>query len=460
MKNLFFIYLSLVLIFSCQDEKTQPDYIIVKGQLTNTKGGPLDIRNLSGFSKTINIKEDGSFVDTLDVNEGVYMGVLGQEYIPMYFTKGANIQITADAKDLSNTLTYSGDNSALNNYYAYKAKEIAKIRIDMAANLALEENDYLELMNTFKHNFKSKFEQIDNLDDGIKQKELRAIEFYIQDQLSSYEKYHGNVTKKENFQVSENFKSRLKEFDKFSYEDYAYSLDYNNSVFMNVMQQATALAAKDSIPRRYAELNVANNIENDTLRELVLRRFAEINLPFTRDSIRQAFYKRYMSLSKNADHKEKIKQLYDNLQKLESGNPSPKFVNYENYKGGTSSLDDFKGKYVYIDVWATWCGPCKAQIPFLKELETKYHGKNIEFVSISVDAQKDYQNWKEMIAEKEMGGVQLFADAAFNSTFIKDYNILGIPQFILLDPNSLIVKSNAPRPSDEDLVKLFDQLGI
>ena len=63
-----------------------------------------------------------------------------------------------------------------------------------------------------------------------------------------------------------------------------------------------------------------------------------------------------------------------------SGMPSPIFENYENHKGGTTSLSDFKGKYVYVDVWATWCGPCKREIPSLKKVEAQYHGKNIAFV--------------------------------------------------------------------------------
>ena len=91
------------------------------------------------------------------------------------------------------------------------------------------------------------------------------------------------------------------------------------------------------------------------------------------------------------------------------------------------ALSDFQGKYVFIDVWATWCGPCKYEIPYLKELEQKYHGKNITFLSISVDRQKDKEKWKKMILKEGLGGIQLLADKEIESQFIKDYFIEGIP---------------------------------
>lgn len=65
------------------------------------------------------------------------------------------------------------------------------------------------------------------------------------------------------------------------------------------------------------------------------------------------------------------------VKKIKKGNKAPDFSDYENYKGGTSSLSDFKGNYVYIDIWATWCKPCIAQIPYLKILEEEYKDKNI-----------------------------------------------------------------------------------
>ncbi|WP_372770062.1 TlpA family protein disulfide reductase [Lutibacter sp.] len=145
---------------------------------------------------------------------------------------------------------------------------------------------------------------------------------------------------------------------------------------------------------------------------------------------------------------------------LVKGKISPKFAAYENFKGGTTSLEDLKGKYVYIDVWATWCGPCKAEIPFLKEVEKAYHGKNIEFVSISVDKAKAHEAWKQMVEEKELSGIQLFADNDWKSEFVQAYKINGIPRFILIDPQGNIVSADAPRPSSIDLKVLFDELKI
>ena len=139
------------------------------------------------------------------------------------------------------------------------------------------------------------------------------------------------------------------------------------------------------------------------------------------------------------------------------GSISPTFE-YDNYKGGKTKLEDFRGKYVYIDVWATWCAPCRAEIPFLKKLEEKYHQKNIVFVSLSIDQIKDVEKWKKLISDKELGGVQVFADKDWNSQFVKDYNITGIPRFILIDPNGKIVKADAPRPSSPTIDAEFDAL--
>jgi len=153
---------------------------------------------------------------------------------------------------------------------------------------------------------------------------------------------------------------------------------------------------------------------------------------------------------------------------LPKGAVSPTFVDYENYKGGKTSLKDLKGKYIYVDVWATWCGPCKAEIPSLKKVEKKYHGKNIAFVSLSIDDdrshggswEKAHDDWKKFVAEEELGGIQLFAPKGWKSEFVTGYRINGIPRFILIDPKGNIVTPTAPRPSSDELIKLFDEENI
>lgn len=154
-----------------------------------------------------------------------------------------------------------------------------------------------------------------------------------------------------------------------------------------------------------------------------------------------------------------LKQYYEKGKANRKMNNSvaPGF-DYENHAGGKTKLEDLKGKFVYIDVWATWCGPCRAEIPFLKKAEEKYHGKNIEFVSISVDVAKDYEKWKNFVKEKELGGTQLLADNNWNSDFIKAFNINSIPRFILIGPDGKVVDSDAMRPSNPKLNEKLDAL--
>ena len=137
--------------------------------------------------------------------------------------------------------------------------------------------------------------------------------------------------------------------------------------------------------------------------------------------------------------------------------PSPTF-NYVNIDGKKTKLEDLRGKYVYIDVWATWCGPCRGEIPFLAKVEEKYKEKNIAFVSISVDEDKDFDKWKKFVSDKQLGGIQLFADKNWNSEFITALGINSIPRFILIDPKGVVVNSDADRPSDPKLQEKLDSL--
>ncbi|SEA60281.1 Thiol-disulfide isomerase or thioredoxin [Psychroflexus halocasei] len=147
-------------------------------------------------------------------------------------------------------------------------------------------------------------------------------------------------------------------------------------------------------------------------------------------------------------------------EKVGVGKESPLFEDYMNYDGGTSSLKDFRGSYVYIDMWATWCVPCLYEIPFMKKIEEQYKNDNIKFLAVSLDKKEDEQKWRDLIEKRNLHGTQLLADNAMESQFVKDYFIYGIPRFILLDPEGRIVSADAPRPSEDKLKELFDSLDM
>lgn len=127
---------------------------------------------------------------------------------------------------------------------------------------------------------------------------------------------------------------------------------------------------------------------------------------------------------------------------------------YPDLQGKNVSLTDFKGKVVLVDVWATWCGPCKAEIPALKKLEEEMRDKDIVFMSVSVDEAKDHQKWKDFVAKENLKGVQLFASGW--SDIAKYYNIKGIPRFMVFDKEGNIVTTDAPRPSGTELKLLLE----
>lgn len=145
------------------------------------------------------------------------------------------------------------------------------------------------------------------------------------------------------------------------------------------------------------------------------------------------------------------------LMTMKKGDDAYNF-SYEDRNGKTVSLSDMKGKVVLVDVWATWCGPCKAQIPYLKTLEEEMNGKDVQFVSISVDEAKDKQKWLTFIDTAKLGGTQLFAGGWSQENGIaKYYKISGIPRFMVFDKNGKIVSIDSPRPSDPALKELLEK---
>lgn len=347
MKNIKFLFLILFigLFMACKEEPII-DYAILKGDITNPlEGQKLRLYNPENSeSILITVKKDGSFLDTLRLEQPTSFNVTYNGIFQLYVSNGMDLTIDFDAENLGKSLSFEGEGAADNEFVRFKSRKTqGLIGEDYQAFLTLSEEEYNEKKQAFSNDLKQ------HIEDNKKDLDKDLI-------------------------ASENKKTE--------------------ELFTSLEEQ----------------------------RKLQL----EIN------------------------------------EKLGKGKPSPKFENYKNYEGGTASLEDFEGSYVFIDIWATWCVPCIVEMPFMREIEEEYAGKNIKFIGLSVDTEDHEDKWRKMIVNKDLatGATQLLADKDMQSEFIQNYYINAIPRFILLDPKGNIISYDAPRPSDEKLREVLNSLDI
>lgn len=111
-------------------------------------------------------------------------------------------------------------------------------------------------------------------------------------------------------------------------------------------------------------------------------------------------------------------------------------------EGGSVSLSDFKGKYVLINFWASWCGPCRAQNPTLVKLYNQYHAKGLEIINVSLDKPGEKQDWTDAITEDKLTWPQVSDLRFWNNQVAKQYGVVALPQNVLVDDNGKIIAKN------------------
>jgi peroxiredoxin len=123
-------------------------------------------------------------------------------------------------------------------------------------------------------------------------------------------------------------------------------------------------------------------------------------------------------------------------RRLKVGDKAPDF-SIKTVDGAPLKLSDFKGKFVLLDFWATWCGPCVAELPHLKETFTK-HGGNQRFAMIGLSLDSETKAPKEFATKNGVKWIQGFLGDWSKTTLPKDYGVEGIPSLFLIDPDGKI----------------------
>jgi len=438
---------------ACSNEKVDAPTVL-SGQFDNLNGQPLTISALD-YSHDLVISADGKFSDTLDLPDLNYYNLsVGRSRVPIYLKKGNSITITASSLE---NIKFGGELAAENQLMRKLISTKKAVVQNPNKFYGLEETAFIAANKALETTMTSMINSAAGIDAQFKEDQIQDVKYGYAADINNYEAAHAYYTKNPNFMASEAYNKELVDIDLNNVDAFKSSENYKNLLAGNLQKNMTS-AYEESKDYNKAIKAAVSEIDNKLIRSEMLKNYAAMLLAPNED-----LTENYDFLITNTDtekYKKDYTDTFNRLKSLSKGQPSPQFVNYENHKGGQTSLSDLKGKYVYVDVWATWCGPCKREIPSLKAVEKEFHEKNIEFVSTSIDRAKDHAAWVKMVNDKDLGGTQLMADNNWKSKFVTDYQITGIPRFILIDPNGNIVSADAPRPSDPKLKTLLNELDI
>lgn len=125
--------------------------------------------------------------------------------------------------------------------------------------------------------------------------------------------------------------------------------------------------------------------------------------------------------------------------------------------GKPVSLSSFRGKYVLVDFWASWCGWCRLEHPNMLKVYDAYKGKGFTVLGVSLDDSTQKEKWLAAIKEDKLPWQQVCDLKGRNNEAVKLYGIKGIPQNVLIDPNGIIVAKNLR--GDNLLIKLEELMG-
>lgn len=449
MKKIILGVMSAIALISCG--KKEAPYAIVSGKLQIPQEETLKLVTGRQLIKELKIAQDGSFRDTItDLgNKHYYYLVNNQQALTLYLENGTDLVLDIPQEMKETKVTGKGAEKI---HYLQEKSAFLREKLSSKDKALFGKNpqDFKTTATSLLEELKAKLKS-KKLDEKFTAYEEEWIHYYTIQLLEDYPRYHALVSGMMP-DVPQDFNPE-KEKINFDQAD----LFDNVSTFQTMVQG-----------HLYKFFPTHNDTEQIQRMIDEAKKFKAENIRLEMARVLSSFMKIdgenndliYNFISQNVTDKkfkEEVETTYQNSKKITKGVPAPAFT-YANYNGGETSLESLKGKVVYIDVWATWCMPCLQEIPALQELEKKFHGKEVAFVSISIDAEKDHARWREFIETKQLKGIQLIADKAWKSQIVEDYVIKGIPRFILIDKEGKIVRAEAPRPSDPATADFIDSL--
>ena len=450
MRKISLLFMLLPLFFGCAPKEKQG--VSLTGLIENPNKDFFVLGGPGGSRDSVYLDSTGNFTCELpNLTEGaLYYFIFDNNNVEyLHLTPGMELDYYADMDNFTESRGFTGKGSDINNYLA--GKDPRAFNYDW---YSLDENAFRfkadSLMAAQQADLNTA--EKDDPDDPFWKTEKGDVLFSWANHLENYPDYHGYYAKISDFKVGDNWYDFRKELD-FNESGYIHSREFNQYL-ASMMRRETSLKmkemiAKDStleVDRKLMTLKIAAKLlTNETVLNNYLYHTVTGYMQWGSLSDIPGPIDFFYEQVKDTALVAKFNSEYEAWKRLDKGEPMIDFSG-EDLNGNRVQSTDFRGKYLYVDVWATWCGPCVYEVPFLKKLEADYHDRNIVFLSYSIDEDKDA--WLKYVPEHQLSGVHLRGERGWQSKLCKDYKVSGVPTFLFFDPEGKIINVKMTRPSD------------
>ena len=457
MKNIVYILGVIFLCFSCSKKTTT---VHLKGQLKGM--APKEVMcydgtaSIVGDSRDILIytDENGYFDTIIELSKPEYFSISRNT---LYLTPGDDLEMVITENNQE--ATFSGTGAEANNYM--------KKRLFPKGGSFLEAGRYVRAdffqtkstVDSLAEVRRHELAELKKVSSDFKRMEEARITADVVNSYISYASYRKDIRFdwQAYQQASQEEQKRINEERQKIRDAYLTAITpdlkrlcktLTDTLFLNVavVRDILSYSERDQygwfegieLPERTKELYEAVD-KVEALRQAV-----------TATTVNQA--RDFIARAKYQDVATEVRHKADQTGKLVKGQPAIDIM-IKDVDGNIKHLSDFRGKVIYLDLWATWCGPCIQESPAFEALSKKYEGKDIVFLPVSTDSQM--ATWKSYLQSHHKDLPQYISQ---DQALKDDWCVKYIPRFILIDRDFKIVDAYAPRPSEEGIESLLNSI--
>lgn len=455
--------------------------ISIKGTITNPLADSVTIsypnygENWLDFSMHVvneKLDKNGNFLVTLPLPHNYTIVTIqnGEQATELYASPGDKLAFTVDASDFDNTVKYAGIGMkpAVANYMAKYVLTYGLIDNFHSAAHKLNAKEPAEFEKAITELVQRELNFLVENSAGLPQSFIEFWNAYYEyskyNKMISYPLMH-EVVKKKSYDVGEipmeNYEVAKKVPAKFN-DEFMYILPYRNYIddyyqSLLTIESKNKPATKENVPYTHQDkmLELSRQHMPANSEEYV---FANHIHTYTRHAPlarTEQLYSTFNTRYNDSKYAKYLSAMIDQKKRLSVGAPAIDFT-VNDAEGNKVKLSELKGKVVYIDFWASWCGPCIAQFKHTKKIKEHFAGKDVVFVYISID--EDNEAWLKAKEKYELSGLHTRVDG-WKGKIAADYGVNGIPAYFLVDREGKFATEDTPRPSNnEKLIQAIEAL--